>query len=124
MTELEAGSEDSADGKGYDLFVSTSVGGVDLGAAYQNYDEDPSVSGDVEVWGVSASFDAGFAEFGVDYSKADDGTVETDQYNLMTIVPVAKTTDLGLGMTIMRPPPARSGRACRPATGPGAVRHR
>ncbi|UTW02490.1 porin [Amphritea atlantica] len=98
-TELEAGSEDSADGKGYDLFVSTSVGGVDLGAAYQNYDEDPSVSGDVDVWGVSASFDAGFAEFGVDYSKADDGTVETDQYNLMTIVPVAKTTDLGLGMT-------------------------
>ena len=98
-TELEAASEDSADGKGFDIFLSTSVAGVNLGAAYQNFDEDPTVSGDVDVWGVSASFDAGFAEFGVDYSKADDGTTETDQYNLMTVVPVADTTDLGLGLT-------------------------
>ncbi|MBN0989600.1 porin [Amphritea pacifica] len=98
-TELEADGEKSADGKGYDLFVSTSVAGVELGAAYQTFDEDPSTSGDVDVWGVSAMYDAGFAEFGVDYSKSDDGTVEASQYNVITIIPVAATTDLGLGLT-------------------------
>ena len=99
-TELEADSEKSADGKGYDLFVSTSVSGVELGAAYQTFNKkDKADSPDIDVWGVSAMFDAGFAEFGVDYSKSDDGTVEANQYNIITIIPVAATTDLGLGLT-------------------------
>lgn len=99
-TELEADSEKSADGKGYDLFMSTSVAGVELGAAYQTFNEKDVVnSPDIDVWGLSAMYDAGFAEFGVDYSKSDNGTVEASQYNVITIIPVAETTDLGLGLT-------------------------
>lgn len=99
-TELEADSEKSADGKGFDIFMSTAVAGVELGAAYQTFnDKKTATSPDVDVWGVSAMYDAGFAEFGVDYSKSDDGTVEASQYNVITIIPVAATTDLGLGLT-------------------------
>jgi predicted porin len=98
-TEIEAEGESSANGEGFDIFVATAVGGVELAAAYQNFDSTPATSDDVDVWGVSAAYDAGFAAFGVDYSTADNGTTETDQYGLVAIVPVAQTTKVALGMT-------------------------
>lgn len=102
-TEIEAEGGKSANGEGFDVFAATSVGGVDLAAAFQNYDEDTTVAGDVDVWGVSAGFDAGFAQFGVDFSTADAGSVDTDQYNVVAIIPVAETTKVSLGMTNIDP---------------------
>lgn len=97
--EIEAEGESSADGESFDLFASTKVAGLGLAVAYQKYDADPSVSGDVDTWGISATYNAGFAKFGVDYSTSDLGSNDVNQYNLIAKVPAGKSTTIGLGYT-------------------------
>ncbi|WP_229753547.1 porin [Amphritea balenae] len=93
-TDLEAeGSPSSGGNKSADLFVSTSVGDLDLMAAYQNYQAAGSDS--VSAWGVGVEYDAGFATFGADYGFMDD-TAEV--YKLVTAFPIAETTKVALGI--------------------------
>lgn len=92
--EMEAEGESSENGEYFDLFASTKIASVTLAAAYQNMT--PSIGDDdIDTWGVSASFDAGFATFAADYSSTDD---IADQYNIAAVFAAAGTTDIALGM--------------------------
>lgn len=100
--ELQAkGSDNSSSGKYFDLFASTDIGNVTLAAAYQNTsdaDEDfiyKNGADDVDTWGFSASYDAGFATFAAEYSTTDD---LADQYGIATTFAVAETTTVAIGV--------------------------
>lgn len=96
--ELEAEGESSEDGEAFDLFAATEIGGVELAAAYQTF-EAVGATSDIDTWGVSASYNAGFATFAADYSTSDTGATDIDQYNLVATVPVTKSTKIAVGMT-------------------------
>ncbi|WP_415881981.1 porin [Neptuniibacter sp. QD34_54] len=71
--ELEADGEGSDDGESTELFVSADLGVVTLGAGYQTLENtNTGDEEDKDLWGVSAQFDAGFAEFVVDYGEAEN----------------------------------------------------
>jgi len=92
--EMEAEGESSENGEYFDLFASTKFASVTLAAAYQN--ATPSIGADdIDTWGVSASYDAGFATLAADYSSTDD---IADQYNVAAVFAAASTTDIALGM--------------------------
>lgn len=93
-TDLEAEGNTKSDGnQSTDLFVSTSVAGLNLAAAYQSYQAAGKTS--IDTWGVSATYDAGFATFGADYGSMQD---TADVYNLVVVVPVAATTKAAIGL--------------------------
>lgn len=103
MATRDGKGDDGIDGEFYDLFVGTEVVGIELAAAYQQWnpvDLDDSIG----TWGLSASYDFGFMNLAADYSVSDwsdDGVwVEEDmtQYNVAAVFPVASTTDVALGM--------------------------
>ncbi len=92
--EMDAEGEDSENGEYFDLFASTNLGDLTLAAAYQNAKE--AIGADsYDTWGVSASYDAGFATFAADYSSTDD---IADLYNIAVSFPVASTTSMAIGM--------------------------
>ena len=96
------------DGEFYDLFVGTELAGLELAAAFQQFnpfDIDDSVS----TWGVSASYDFGIVTLAADYSvsdwsKDDDQIIgewadeDMTQYNVAAVFAVASTTDVAVGM--------------------------
>jgi hypothetical protein len=93
-TDLEADGNSNSDGdQSTDLFVSTSVGNVDLAAAFQSYQANGSDS--VNVWAVSAVYDAGFATFGADYGSMED---TANVYNMVAAFPVTNTTKAAIGL--------------------------
>ncbi|GAA0783856.1 porin [Marinobacterium sediminicola] len=93
--EMEAEGAGSENGEYFDLFASTEFANLTLAAAYQN--ATPIIGADdYDVWGVSASYDAGFATFAADYSDRED---HSDQYNIAAVFKAAKTTKIGIGMT-------------------------
>ena len=92
--ELEAEGESSENGQYFDVFLGTEFSNIELGLAYQNMEASPS-SDSVSTWGISAMYDAGFASFGADYSSIED---TSDQYNIVAVIPVAKTTKIAVGM--------------------------
>jgi predicted porin len=102
--EMEAeGEKSEGDGEFFDLFASTDIGDLTLAAAYQRWNE-AVIDGNesVDTWGISASYDAGFATFAADYSTSDssDDTSKknADQYNLAAVFAAAKTTDIAIGV--------------------------
>lgn len=69
--EISADSEKSDEnGEFYDIFVSLDIQNFSVGAAFQNMEEYGS-NEDFNIWGIQASYDAGFASLGVDYSATD-----------------------------------------------------
>ena len=100
--EMEAeGEKSEADGEFFDLFASTDIGDLTLAAAYQRWNEaviDGTES--VDTWGISASYDAGFATFAADYSTSDSNNDnnDADQYNLAAVFAAAQTTDIAIGV--------------------------
>lgn len=87
--ELGAESESSdQNGEFFDIYADVNFQGVTLGAAYQKLEEFGS-DNDKNTWGVQASYDAEFAEFGADYSVTDDDD-DSDEtvWNLFVEVPV------------------------------------
>jgi predicted porin len=100
--EIEAESEKSNEnGTFYDIFVAMDLKGVSLGAAYQNVEAYES-DAETTVWGVQASYDAGFASLAVDYSVADDDVNEIAIWNLFVAVPI-KAVTLGAGYVSLNP---------------------
>lgn len=98
-TEIEAEGEASEDGRSFDLFAATELSGLELAAAYQS--QEASVGAESkDTWGISAAYDAGFAVLAADYSSVED---TQDQYNLVAVVPVAKTTKIAIGMANIDP---------------------
>lgn len=101
--ELESEGNDSEDGEAFDLFASTEFGGLELAAAYQEWNE-AAYKGDesVDTWGVSAAYDFGILTLAADYSESDsnDDTSDNnaDQYNLAAVFAAAETTDIAIGM--------------------------
>jgi predicted porin len=97
--EIEAESESSdANGTFADIFVGMDIDALALGIAYQTIEEAGSDE-DTGIWGLQAAFDAGFAEFAVDYSVADDiGSVS----NFFVALPVNIVT-LGAGFVMVDP---------------------
>lgn len=99
--ELEAENEDSQNGEYLDLFIEGELGAVTLAAAYKDFEEENNGES-VDVWGLSATFDAGFAEFAADYttSDSDDDTSanNADQYNIAASFKAADTTKIAIGM--------------------------
>lgn len=76
-----------------DLFITADFDALTVAAAYQ------TVNNTADSWGLSASFDAGFATFGADYSVSDiDGQTEDDTTaNLVAKFNAAETTTVALG---------------------------
>lgn len=99
--EIEAESEKS-DGNGTfsDILVEMSFSDLTIGAAYQKYEASGS-NDSTDIYGISVSYDAGFAEFAADYSVADE---ELDFWNVFAKVPVkTMNTTFGLGYQILDP---------------------
>ena len=102
--EMESEGNDSEDGEAFDLFASTEFGGLELAAAYQEWNE-ADFDGDesVDTWGVSAAYDFGIATLAADYSESDSNfdasAYNAEQYNLATVFAAAATTDIAIGMT-------------------------
>ncbi len=92
--EMDAEGESSENGEYFDVFASVDVAGLNVAAAYQN--ATPSVGADdFDTWGLSASFDAGFAKFAADWSTTED---IADQYNLAAVFKAGKTTKVAVGV--------------------------
>jgi len=92
--EMDAEGEDSENGEYFDLFASTKLGELTLAAAYQNAKAAIGAES-FDTWGVSASYDAGFATFAADYSSTDE---IADLYNVAAVFAVANTTDVAVGI--------------------------
>ena len=99
MKSADTGADDGIDGEYYDLFVSTKLVGLELAAAYQQARRYGKADSQ-DTYGVSASYDFGFMNLAADYSLTDDNNtdVETKQYNVAAVFPVASTTDVAVGM--------------------------
>jgi predicted porin len=92
--ELDAeGNSNTTQEESFDLFVAADLEVASVMAAYQSFT--PNNAETIDTWGVGATFDAGFAEFGFDYSDADK-VAET--YNLVTTFAVAPTTKVSIGL--------------------------
>lgn len=93
-TDLKAEGNPNTDGnQSSDLFVSTSIADIELGAAYQRY---KAMGADaVNSWGVSAVYNAGFATFGADYGSMKD---TAKVYNLVSTFSVTSTISAAVGL--------------------------
>ncbi len=89
--ELKAENDETST----EVFVSGEFSGVELGAAYQVYEEDADAE-DVTSWGLSVAYDAKVVWVGADYSLSDQDGDETSEMNLALEVPVSAVT-LGAG---------------------------
>lgn len=89
--EVQANDGDEA---ATDLFISTDFEAFSLAAAFQTVDNT------ADSWGLSASFDAGFATFGADYSVSDiDGQAEDDTTtNLVAKFAATDATTIAVGL--------------------------
>lgn len=95
--ELAAEGEDSENGESTEIYVEAGFEAFTLGAAIQNYKPTPS-SASEDIWGVSAAFDAGFAEFAVDYGEADQGTGDDVSFtNLVATFKPTKQVKVNVG---------------------------
>lgn len=89
--EVEANDGDEA---ATGIFVSTKISSVSLAAAFQTVDNT------ADTWGVSASFNAGFATIAADYSVSDiDGQSEDNSItNLVAKFKPTDTTSVAVGL--------------------------
>lgn len=96
--ELEADGEDSSNNESTEIFVEGGFEAVTLGAAFQTLKATPA-SNSVDIWGLSAEFDADFATFAVDYGVSDQGTSNNDvaMTNLVATFNAAKNTKVSVG---------------------------
>jgi predicted porin len=96
--ELEADGEDSANGESTEIYVEGGFEAVTLGAAFQTLKATPT-SDSIDIWGVSASFDAGFAKIGIDYGVSDQGSSNNDvaMTNLAATFKASKATKIAVG---------------------------
>jgi len=96
--ELESEGEGSADGQSTEIFVEGGFDAVTLAAAYQ-VNEENAADDTQDVWGVSATFDAGFATFGAEYgeSDSDDADEKAEFTNLVATFKASKTTKISIG---------------------------
>jgi len=92
-TELAAKGDSSEGGESYDVFAMASFNDIDLGLAYQSKADDVDEEL-VDTYGVSIEYDAGFATFGGDYSKIEDGNTV---YNIASTFKASKAIKIGLG---------------------------
>jgi predicted porin len=98
--EIDAEGEDSENGESFDLFASTEVAGLELAAAYQTMKATPD-SESFDTWGISAGYDLDVVALAADYSSRDDNSsadIDTEQYNLAAVIPVANTTNVAIGV--------------------------
>ncbi|MGH1431186.1 MAG: porin [Neptuniibacter sp.] len=96
--ELEADGENSENGEATDFFVTAGFDAVTVAAAYQTYTA-ANASTDIDTWGVSVEFDAGFATIGADFSSSDDEStnMDTEVTNLVAAFKASKTTKIKVG---------------------------
>lgn len=86
-------SADSVNDRGFDLLVEGSFDALSVQAAYQSYATAGAKATDA--WGLAVSFDAGMADFGVDYSDLED---TSSAYNVAAGFAVAPTTSIKVGL--------------------------
>ncbi len=98
-TELESEGEASENGESFDLFATTSIEDIQLSAAFQTMKATPDADS-VDTWGISASYDAGIAVVGADFSSIDD---VSDQLNLVAKLAVNKSTKVAVGANNIEP---------------------
>lgn len=96
--ELEAENKNGIEGEFTDVFVGTELAGLALAAAYQTHT--PLLLDSIDTWGLSASYDFGFAGLAADYSVTDDDNtdLETTLLNLATTFDVTDNTGVAVGM--------------------------
>ncbi len=89
-------------GKYSDILVKAKVAGLELGAAYQKYQAykglntkgQPTFNEAVDIWGVSAAYDAKVVKLAADYSVAEDNQAII---NVAASVPVGKQVKVAAG---------------------------
>ncbi|WP_428607582.1 porin [Sedimenticola sp.] len=91
--EIEAKGSTSQGDSATDLFIRANFNALSVAAAYQTYDNN------ADSWGVSATYDAGFAKLGADYSISDiDGSnLDESTLNLVAKFKASQNTSLALG---------------------------
>jgi len=100
--EMKAKGSEKANDSHFDLFASTELNGLALGAAFQRF-ETAGGNNDIDTYGISAAYDFGMFELAADYSESD-ADIETDslnasQYNLAASFAASSDTEIALGMT-------------------------
>ncbi len=90
--ELEADGKSSGDGTFFDIYADLSVAGATLVGVYQSF-EPAGADDSVDTFGVSVSYDAGFAALGIAYSSQEDAV---DVTSVGLEVPLDAVT-LGVG---------------------------
>jgi predicted porin len=95
--EIAAESEKSDEnGEFFDIMVGLDINNFGIGTAYQSLEPFGSTE-NTDTWGLQLTFDAGFAEFGADYSVTDDGDDNDETvWNIAAIIPY-KPFEFGLG---------------------------
>lgn len=89
-------------GRYTDIFVGTTIAGVELGAAYQNYEAyrglstkgQPTFEDAVNIYGISAAYDAKVVKIAADYSVAEDNQTIT---NIAASLPVGESVKVAAG---------------------------
>ncbi|TVM06001.1 MAG: porin [Halomonas sp.] len=88
----------------FDLFALTEINGLELGAAFQQWNEANGDGGEgIDTYGISAAYDFGMFELAADYSSSDSD-IDTsdnnaDQYNLAASFAANSDTTVAFGVT-------------------------
>ncbi|XGA80466.1 porin [Halomonas sp. CH40] len=102
--EMAAKGSDLANDSHFDLFALTEINGLELGAAFQQFNQADGDGGEgIDTYGISAAYDFGMFELAADYSSSDSDIETSDnnasQYNLAASFAASSDTELALGMT-------------------------
>ncbi|MDO6461899.1 porin [Granulosicoccaceae sp. 1_MG-2023] len=89
--------EEDGDSTVFEVVLTTKLAMVDLGVAYQSYEDDPSAAGSesIDTLGILASADAGPVNLAFDFTSNDD----LDAINFAASVPFAETVEGAAGVT-------------------------
>lgn len=102
--EMAAKASDLDNDDHFDLFALTEINGLELGAAFQQFNEADGDGGEgIDTYGISAAYDFGMFELAADYSSSDSD-IDTsdnnaDQYNLAASFAATPETSVAFGVT-------------------------
>lgn len=101
--EMAAKGSSLANDDHFDLFALTEINGLELGAAFQQYNVADSDGGEgIDTYGISAAYDFGMFDLAADYSSSDSdidtSKKNASQYNLAASFAATPETTVAFGV--------------------------
>lgn len=101
--EMAAKGSDLANDDYFDLFALTEVNGLELGAAFQQFNQADGNGGEsIDTYGISAAYDFGMFDLAADYSSSDSDIETSDknasQFNLAASFAATGETSVAFGV--------------------------